>query len=605
MKPINVTINRLKLCKKWTDSLVVGSNAICKFIKDLIEREKEKLKRYPVLAFDDFPGVEWSIVSILTNRYLKERDLSIETIDGFSLYKPPEDIWHMIEPYITGDPSFGRVFDGDLEDFLDMGKVGELKEKIEEVKKEEKSHLALICFGCGIANRLLRKLYDYIFYLDLSRTEFLKRIHERQPWFVPREATLEEQAADVGLSVQAFKLSQYVCYPVFDKHKRDTLNRIDFYVESSKAEEPVLYPRKTFEGVLSTLVSHPIRLKPTYISSPWGGQWIKKVRGLPNSFINCAWCFEAITPEMDVGVDSNGKILKIPFLTILSRKRKQIMGDMASKKFGWIFPIRIHYDDSWGGGNMAIQVHPTTLYMKEHFNEPLGQHESYYILATKPGSKVYLGMKEGIDLEEFRKDVKKAESKGIPLDYDRYVNSIPSKPGDLFLIPAGTIHALGKDQVCLEIGTTYGYTFHVYDYLRPDLNGRLRPIHLDHAFSAMKSYRKANWIAQHLRQLPKVLRRGNGWAEYLIGKVREIPYEVRRLEFIRKIEDNTRGKFHLLTLIEGENIKIRSCKKLERYIRINFSETVIIPACFGEYVIVNMGKEPCKILKVLLKSGAH
>jgi Phosphomannose isomerase len=170
------------------------------------------------------------------------------------------------------------------------------------------------------------------------------------------------------------------------------------------------------------------------------------------------------------------------------------------------------------------------------------------------------------------------------------------------LIPAGTIHALGKDQVCLEIGTSYGYTFHVYDYLRPDLKGNLREIHLDHAFRAMKNYRKTKWVAHNLKQSPRILRNFKSGREYLLGRSRELPFEIRRLEFVEEMEDDTCNRFHILILIKGKDVDIRSRKDPEGFIKIKFSETVIIPACFGKYVIVNTGKERCTVLKVLLKN---
>lgn len=598
MRPIEITVNHPVVPREWAESIVVGLDDFYEYVDKFVQYQKKKNRRCLVLAFDGYPGVDWSIISVLEKR-LKEKGLDVEVADGFLLYKSPNKIWRMIRQYITCDPFFGRVFDGRLEDFLDDANVRRLKERI---RKKEASDKVIICFGCGIANRSLRNLFDHTFYIDINRTEFLRRIQENPLWFVPPEATLGAGAADVGLSVQAFKLSQYICSQIFDRHKRDMLRRLDFYVESSTTEAPVLMPEEVFDGILSTLAHYPIRLKPLYIASPWGGQWLKKLRGLPDeSYVNCAWGFEAVTPEMSLEVDIYGKRLEIPFLTLLWRERKTIMGHYASKKFAWLFPIRLHYDDSWDGGNMAIQVHPDTSYVKKQFSEFFGQHESYYIVAAQPGSKVYLGLKEGIDLDEFYREAKEAETKGVPLDYDRYVNSIPSKPGDLFLIPAGTIHALGKNQVCVELGTTYGYTFHVYDYQRPDLRGNLRPIHLEHAFKAMKSYRKANWVARNLKQPVMTLRKGKGWGEYLLGRFKDIPYEVRRLEFTTEVRDDTCGTFHVLALVEGSAVETRSLKEPGRHITMNFSEVIIIPASFGKYKIVNKGKTRCKVLKTLLK----
>jgi mannose-6-phosphate isomerase class I len=323
------------------------------------------------------------------------------------------------------------------------------------------------------------------------------------------------------------------------------------------------------------------------------------MRKLPKDFINCAWGFEAVTPDMSVLISIGQKTLEIPFITFLSKERKQLMGTKASKKFGWFFPIRIHYDDSYDGGNMAIQVHPNGSYVKKHFNESVGQHEAYYIVKTKLGSKVYLGLKENISLKDLFEAAKRAKYEKKPLDYENYVNSIPSAPGDLFLIPAGTIHALGKDQVCLEIGTSYGYTFHVYDYLRPNLKGNLREIHLDHSLGALKDYRRTNWVRNNLKQPPKILRSFESGTEYLLGWLRGVPFEVHRIEFTRKAEDDTSGRFHILTLIKGKDIEIRSVEDPSKSKKIHFSETVIVPAAFGRYGIVGDGQ--CVILKVLLR----
>lgn len=100
---------------------------------------------------------------------------------------------------------------------------------------------------------------------------------------------------------------------------------------------------------------------------------------------------------------------------------------------------------------MAIQVHANGKYLKEKFNEKIRQDESYYIVYTEEGAKTYLGLRENIDLKEFYEKALKAEKEHIPFDQNMYVYNIPTKPGDYFLIPAGTVHASGRNQVVLEI----------------------------------------------------------------------------------------------------------------------------------------------------------
>jgi mannose-6-phosphate isomerase class I len=293
--------------------------------------------------------------------------------------------------------------------------------------------------------------------------------------------------------------------------------------------------------------------------------------------------------------------LEVPFNTLLVKQSQKIMGSAAAKRFGSFFPIRVHYDDSIDGGNMAIQVHPPVSYVKNHFNERVGQDESYYIARVGPGSKVFLGVKNNVEREEFFRAVRKSEIEGTPMDYQRYVNSFSSRVGDLFSIPAGTVHASGRNEIVLEIGNSYGYTFHIYDYVRPDLNGNLRPIHADHAFRVLRFHRNASWAQKHLKQKPKLIRSGQDWAEYSLGEIREIFYKVHRLEFSKRIDDTADGKFHILTLIGGQRIAVQSKEDPSRKYALNFSETVIVPACLGEYSVTNLGPDPCKVIKVFLK----
>ena len=124
------------------------------------------------------------------------------------------------------------------------------------------------------------------------------------------------------------------------------------------------------------------------------------------------------------------------------------------------------------------------------------------------GAKTYHGLKDNTDLKELRRLSVRAEKKNIAFDHDKYVNSWPSKQGDLFLIPAGTVHASGAKQLVLELDLdpSWGpqeYTFHIYDYLRKNLDRTLRDIHIDHSFSVIHSYRRTSWIPNHLKHISR------------------------------------------------------------------------------------------------------
>ncbi|MBC7123753.1 MAG: class I mannose-6-phosphate isomerase [Pseudothermotoga sp.] len=373
---------------------------------------------------------------------------------------------------------------------------------------------------------------------------------------------------------------------------------MDYYVLSE--EELKVLPRRDLFKISDSLASQPFVLEPLYIPGPWGGQWIKQQRGLGDSYRNCAWAFEAVTGDMHLPVLVNESFFfKLPFQTFLSLSRKKIMGEKLSKRFGFFFPVRVHYDDSYDGGNMAIQVHPNKTYVMRNFGEKVGQHEAYYIVLKKEGAGVYLGLKENVDVNDFKEKASKSHSMKVPFDYEKYVNFVESKVGDLFLIPAGTVHALGKNQVCLEIGTSYGYTFHIYDYLRPDLLGNLREIHIEHAFAALKASYRENWVRRNLIQKPRLIRAQGNSKEYLLGRRREMVFEVRRIELEPGTWfDRTEETFHILTLVEGGHVEIRSVTNHFEPFLLNCTRTVILPKSLGEYVIVSPSK--CQILKLMV-----
>jgi mannose-6-phosphate isomerase class I len=596
-------INDPGISANYETQISVGLEQVCECISELVA-QRAQTKQSCSLAIDGFPGTEIENIIAKVNDLLKEKGLNPEILDFNTYYKSSSKIEQIIRPLLTWDESFGRVFDGKLEDFMNQNKLEELRKKLQNNRGREKQSESevLICFGYGVANEFLRDSFDLIVYIDLTREEFVNRIRDDGLTFLVSKESFQDmdQAADVGLPVYLFKLSNYVYYPVLDSYKKQLLGNIDFYIDGNHPDNPKLVPQTIFNKILSTMVQYPVRLKPLYVPSPWGGQWIKKVRKLPKDMVNCAWSFEAIAPDMSLLIAVGKTVLEIPFLTFLMRKGEELMGQSALKRFNHFFPIRVHYDDSMDGGNMALQVHPPKSYVERNFNEKIGQDESYYIVLTGEDSKVYLGLQEGVD-EEFYGAVQKAKKEGTPLDYDKYVNSIPTKPGDFFLIPAGTVHASGRNQLVLEIGNSYGYTFHVYDYLRPGLDGKLRPIHPEHSFKVMDLNRTASWVNKRLKQKPKLIRSGEDWKEYLLAEIDEIYYIAHRLEFKTEIKDNTIDRFHILTLIEGNKVVVRSNTHPDKLRKFSYSQTVIIPASFGEYSITNLGDTSCQILKVLLK----
>lgn len=549
--------------------------------KSFLKKLGESSKKNYIVALDGYYGFDWSNFFDCF-KDLKNENIPLKVINTRNFFKEKKITWKKVEKNLIFDKHFGRVFKGDIEEFLDAKKLESIKNEIEEFRKNNEGFLFIV--GEGAFNKQLEKSYDFVIYIDITREKFLQSLQNNDIWLVDSENLKDSGAADVGLSISAFKFSQYILTPIFDKHRRKLLKKMNYYVLLE--DTPKIMDRKFFENINNELVSKPFKLKPLYIQGPWGGQWIKKIRKLGDDYKVCAWAFEAVTMDMGLLVNVNNVLnFELPFSTFLVMEKERIMGEKTFKRFNYFFPIRVHYDDSYDGDNMAIQVHPNKSYVKKNFNEEIGQHEAYYIIKRKKNAGVFLGINENINIKEFYDQARKAEIEKVPLDYKKYVAFHPSKEGDLFLIPAGTVHALGKNQVCLEIGTSYGYTFHIYDYLRPDLRGNLREIHLNHAFNVLKTYRDKEWVIKNLMPTPKEIRKYKNSKEFLLGRRQEMIFEVRRLEINEEWEDNTNDKFHILVLVKGNKATIFSKNDKKLSVDIDYTRTVIVPANFGEYSI--------------------
>ncbi len=600
-------INRPKLSDEAAKALVSGENNVLSFTRELVRKNISSTMPAFRLALDGYIGIDWELIISRLKETLEEDGYRVLLLDAATFYKAPSEMERIVNSLLPVDPIrdpvslFGRLYTGQVENLLDDAAVAKAKSVLSACEPADgKVKEVIICYGCGSANDYLISSYDTVVYLDLTRKEISHRVNNG----CVRNLGDGEFSRDKSY---IFRRLYYIDYQVLDNLRKRLLEggNIDFYVDANIPEEPKLLPRETLKGIMESLVRYPVRAKPVYIPGVWGGQWIKRLRCLPEEMVNCAWSFEMIPPEVSVQVAVGRNFIDIPFNLFAAAEAVNLMGEECVREFKGTFPIRFNYDDTMGGGHMSIQVHPHASYIMENFGEQFQQDESYYVMTTmEDGSaRTHMGLRDDADKDEFFKEARRSEREKTPVEYEKYINYMPSRAGDQFLIPAGTVHSSGRNQVVLEIGscTVGSYTFKLYDYLRSDLNGKLRPIHTWHGERVLQEHRRGDWVARNLRQDPRLVREGKGWAEFVIGEREDIFFTLHRLEFEKSIEDTTAGKFHVLCLVEGESVLISSGEDIERNFRLNFSEVVVIPACFGKYLIENLGNQPCKLTKTLLK----
>ena len=515
------------------------------------------------------------------------------------------------KPYLTDDPSFGYVCEkGRLKHLFDSIKIKELKKRIRSIKRKKPldSRLsAVICYGIGAAVADLKPLYDLIFYFDVTRITIMDRMGENK--LIPLGAS---KPANIS-----WKLLYYVYYPILNKHKDYVLSHMDWYVDSNDPDELKLIPNKAYRSIISTLVKYPLKFVRILMPGPWGGYRLGKYFNVPE-LSNCAWDLEVSSMDSSLAIDvGRGIIIEIPFWDLYSQFPIEVVGPYCYKKYPGNFPIEAELEDGYFDepvsherSAMPIHLHPDTNYIKKKFNEQIGRYEAYYIVEAYEGASVMLGFREDANLEEFRKKIIESEEKKVKFDWSRYVKTWSVKSGDLVLIPPGTVHGSCGNLLELEMDVqnskqSIEYSFFIYDYLRntwddvkKSMNGRPAKLQIKHGFNQIKWNRREKWVKNNLFPSTNIIRSGSDWSEEQFVSLPKMPYYIERLNFKNRIKTDTLGRFfHFLCLVKGERALIRSIEHPERQIKLNYIQCTVIPACFGKYECINIGKEPCSLAR--------
>ena len=157
----------------------------------------------------------------------------------------------------------------------------------------------------------------------------------------------------------------------------------------------------------------------------------------------------------------------------------------------------------------------------------------------------------------------------------------------------------------MEIGslTIGSYTYKMYDYMRKDLEGNLRPIHTYHGGKVLRRDFREPWVKENLIQQPRILREGQDFVETIVGEHDLLYFSLHNVRFSERYTDEAIDRFHVLVLVEGEKCLIRSLTDPSKCFTQNYLDMVIVPAGFGPYEVVNEGVGVVTMHKTLLKDG--
>ncbi|MDR2232721.1 MAG: ROK family protein [Tannerella sp.] len=541
------------------------------------------ISRHKKVVIDGYTGIFWHhLIESLQLEFLK-KEIHVRWFHVDAAMRPPDEIDRLIAPYLGGDdPLFGKITDKKLTDWF-------YKEKLEKIKPDTTDEISILV-GCGAA---LAGWDAPLIYIDLPKNELQFRM---------RAGTATNLGADkTDDNRLMYKRSYFVDWRVLNEHKCNILPKINLIVDGQRPDHLLMMSGDNMRRGLDEMSRNFFRVRPWFEPGAWGGTWMKsKIGGLNHETVNLAWSFELMVLENGLMFENDGYRLEISFDFLMYHKYKEVLGDCA-ERFKYDFPIRFDFLDTFDGSNLSVQCHPDNDYAKNKFVMPFTQDETYYILDCRQVASVYLGFRDGIDPDKFHKTLTQSHEHGIEVDIEKYVQKHNAHKHDLFLIPNGTIHASGKDNLVLEISSApYIFTFKMYDWLRLDLDGKPRPLNIEHGMKNLRFERQGDRVVDELICKPVKIKEENGLILEHLPTHNEQFYDIYRYSFDREISIETNNKCHVWMLVEGSSIMLETASGMKQ--RFNYAETFVVPASAISYKITNESTSRAIMVKSFVKS---
>lgn len=501
-----------------------------------------------------------------------------------------EAIEAMTRPYLTDDRLFGRRASFRYPDFLDENRMEACRKEI------DKANGLVIVWGPAAAELVANP--DILVYADMARWEIQQRFRRQE--IDGLGVKNREEAPSLH-----YKRGYFIDWIVCDELKKQLLPKVDYWLDTHIPEMPKMITGETMRAGLEKTAHKPFRVVPFFDPAPWGGQWMKEVCDLDKSRENFGWCFDCVPEENSLYLKVEDELFEMASNNLIFYQTRALLGGPVEARFGQDFPIRFDFLDTMGGGNLSLQVHPTTQYIRDTFGIYYTQDESYYLLDAGEGATVYLGLKTGVDPDEMIAALNEAQEKGTTFDTEKYVNKWPARKHDHYLIPAGTIHCSGSEAMVLEISATPSiFTFKLWDWNRLGLDGKPRPINIGHGSHVIQWERQTDFVRDHLVNHFEPRAEGDGWVEERTGLHENEFIETRRHWFTGRVPHHTGGGVNVLNLVEGDEVIVESPTDAFEPFIVHYAETFIIPASVGEYTIrphgISEGKS-CGTIKAYVR----
>ena len=327
---------------------------------------------------------------------------------------------------------------------------------------------------------------------------------------------------------------------------------------------------------------YPMLFEPNLQTKVWGGERLTQWKQLPEQqHIGESWEVSAV--EKSPSVIANGTWAGYALTEVINKMPEAILGKEVAKKYQNQLPLLVKFIDS--NDDLSVQVHPNDD-MAKRLHNGMGKTEMWYVLSAEPGACIYAGFQKALSPEEYARRVADGSIMEALAKHEIYA-------GDVFYIPSGRIHAIGKGVRLVEVQQSSDLTYRIYDYGRMDLDGLPRELHTELASQALdyKVYR------EYRSDYTDKIDTANACidTEFFTVRVVSIKEPIRR-NMVKY------DSFAILTCTQGScQVRIRSTRD-EITLREGYS--CLIPAAIADYDLIPIAGE-VKVLESYIDNSTQ
>ena len=307
---------------------------------------------------------------------------------------------------------------------------------------------------------------------------------------------------------------------------------------------------------------YPFLFEPNLHTVVWGGNQLRPYKGLPASTEPIGESWEISAVPTSTSIISNGEWKGKDLISVINEHPEAILGNAVNEKYQGKLPLLVKFIDA--KRDLSIQVHPNDeMAMREHGK--MGKSEMWYIIKATKDAHLYAGFKQEITPEEYQQRIANGTITEVLADHQ-------VKPGDVFYLPAGRVHAICGGIMLAEVQQSSDVTYRIFDYNRLGLDGKPRELHTELAAKALDYHVEENYRTEYSETSDKAV------------QIIDSPYfDVRVMEVNKPMHRNLikYDSFVITMCIEGDcTIKVRSTGD---EVLIKEGHSALIPAAIADY----------------------